>query len=74
MCQSLLIEKGSRAVGVECFECFECRKSGKIGDNDHLIENITLDRLVIHPGNVRKSVINKEEALAASNVDSISLS
>ena len=73
MCQSLLIEKGSRAVGVEC-RVLVCRKSGKIGDNDHLIENITLDRLVIHPGNVRKSVINKEEALAASNVDSISLS
>ena len=43
--------------------------------NDQLIENIDLNQLVIHPGNVRKSTISKEEALAplAASIASVGL-
>ena len=49
--------------------------NASISLNDQLIEHIDLDRLVIHPGNVRKSTISKEEALAplAASIASVGL-
>ena len=43
--------------------------------NDQLIEHIDLERLVIYPGNVRKSTISKEEELAplAASIASVGL-